>query len=62
MGSYTVVRLLERVLAVWAELCRLGWGGGSRDRKAPGLSGCLDVWGCSSGMAGGCFISGIPAL
>lgn len=36
---------LERTLAVPAEVCRLGWGGGSRDGEAPGLSGCLDCVG-----------------
>lgn len=45
MGCCTVVRLLERALAVLAEVCQLGWAGGSRDGKAPGLSGCLDCVG-----------------
>lgn len=37
--------VLERVLAVSAEVCELGWGGGRRDGEAPGLSGCLDCVG-----------------
>lgn len=54
--------MLERVLAVLAEVCRLGWGvGGAGIGKLQDLSGCLDCVGMQL-RDGRCFISRIPAL
>lgn len=39
MGCCTGVRLLERALAVWAEVCRLGWAGGAGVGQLQGCQG-----------------------
>lgn len=44
----------------WGVPAGLGWG--SRVGQLQGCQGVWTVWRCSSGMAGHCFISRIPAL
>lgn len=64
MGCCTVVRLLERALAVLAEVCQLGWAGlgGAGMGKLQDCQGVWTVWGCSSEMVGDCFPSRIPTM